>query len=190
MEDTKTLMKAAESPDDAGPRTLVHEIVQSRLPPQEKTFERIFNDIATTAGAAYETTSAVMRIAGFHIYNQPEILRRLRAELAAAPDRRWETLEKLPYLTAVIMEALRLAPGVATRNARVARNRDLAYGSWRIPAGTPVSMTLLLLHLDEDEYPDPRRFDPERWMDPSPWKTGGKTFAPFGKGTRNCVGMQ
>lgn len=190
MEDTKNFMKAAESPDDAGPRTLVHEIVQSRLPSQDKTFDRIFDDISTTTGAGFETTAAVMRIAGFHIYSQPRILQRLRAELAAAPDRRWETLEKLPYLTAIVMEALRLAPGIASRSARAARNKDLAYGSWRIPAGTPVGMTLLLIHLNEDEYPDPRRFDPERWMDPSPWRTGGKTFVPFSKGTRNCVGMQ
>ncbi|KAI0475699.1 cytochrome P450 [Xylariaceae sp. FL0804] len=195
MEDTKNYMKAAESLDDDGPRTLVHEIMQSRLPPSEKSFQRVFEDVSTTTGAGYETTAAVMRIATFHIYSDPQILQRLRAELAAAaaaPGRDdWKTLEQLPYLTAVIMEAMRLAPAIATRSARVAPDRDLVYADcWRIPAGTPVGMTLHLLHQNEAEYPEPRRFNPDRWMDPDPWQQlGKKTFVPFGRGTRNCVGM-
>lgn len=51
-------------------------------------------------------------------------------------------------------------------------------------------MTLHLLHQDEEDYPEPQRFNPDRWMDPDPWHLGNKTFVPFGKGKRNCVGMQ
>lgn len=190
MDDTKNFIRAAESPDDEGPRTLVHEIVQSRLPPPEKSFERIFDEVSTTTGAGYETTGFVMRIAIFHIYSNPKILQELRAELARAPDHVLETLEQLPYLTATIMEAMRLAPGIATRSARIAQDKDLIYADWRIPAGTPVGMTIHLLHQNEEEYPEPRRFNPDRWMDPSPWRLGEKTFVPFGKGRRNCIGMQ
>ncbi|KAI6086929.1 cytochrome P450 [Hypoxylon rubiginosum] len=189
MNDTKSLMKAAASPDDDGPRTLVHEIVQSKLPPQEKSFERIFEEVNTTTGAAYETTAAVIRIAAFHIYSDPKILQKLRAELAAAPDRDWKTLEQLPSLTAIIMEAMRLAPAMATRTARIAQDKDLVYGKWRIPAGTPVGMTQHLLNQNEEEYPEPKRFNPDRFMDPDPWHLGNKTFAPFGKGKRSCIGM-
>lgn len=183
-------MKAAISPDDNGPRTLVHEIVQSKLPAAEKSFERIFDDMSTTTGAGFETTAAVLRIAVFHIYSDPEILRRLRAEIAAAPSHDWKTLEQLPYLTAIIMEAMRLAPAIATRSARISQDKDLVYADWRIPAGTPVGMTLHLLHQNEEDYPEPQRFNPDRWMDPDPWHLGKKTFVPFGKGKRNCVGMQ
>lgn len=190
MNDTKNLMKAAVSPDDDGPRTLVHEIVQSRLPTPEKSFERIFDEISTTTGAGFETTAAVIRIAAFHIYSDRKILEKLRAELAATPNHNWETLEQLPYLTATIMEAMRLAPGIATRSARIAQDKDLIYASWRIPAGTPVGMTLLLLHQNEEEYEEPKRFNPDRWMDPDPWQLGKKTFVPFGKGTRDCIGRQ
>ncbi|KAI1850422.1 hypothetical protein JX266_004280 [Neoarthrinium moseri] len=189
MGDTKNFMKAAVSPDDDGPRTLVHEIVQSKLPPPEKSFERIFDEMSTTTGAGYETTAAVIRIAAFHIYSDPNILQKLRAELATAPDYDWRTLEQLPYLTAIIMEAMRLAPAIATRSARIAQDKELVYANWRIPAGTPVGMTLHLLHQNEEEYPEPERFNPDRWMDPSPWQLGNKTFVPFGKGKRNCIGM-
>ena len=191
MNDTRNFIKAASLPEnDDGPRTIVHEIVQSKLPPAEKSFARIFDDVSTTTGAGFETTAAVLRIAVFHIYSSPEILRRLRAELAAAPDRDCKTLEKLPYLTAIIMEAMRLAPAIATRSARVSQDKDLVYARWRIPAGTPVGMTIHLLHQNEAEYPEPEKFSPDRWMEPNPWQLGGKTFVPFGKGRRNCIGMQ
>lgn len=183
-------MKAAVSSDDDGPRTLVHEIMQSKLPPQERSLERVFDDINTTTGAGYETTAAVIRIAAFHIYSNPEILQKLRAELAAAPGHDWKTLEQLPYLTAIIMEAMRLAPALATRSARIAQDKDLVYADWRIPAGTPVGMTIHLLHQNEEEYQEPQRFDPDRFMDPNPWQLGKKNFVPFGKGKRNCLGMQ
>ncbi|KAI1768599.1 cytochrome P450 [Hypoxylon sp. FL1150] len=189
MNDTKNFMKAAVSPDDDGPRTLVHEIMQSRLPAPERSFERIFEEMSTTTGAGFETTAAVIRIAAFHIYSDPKILQKLRTELAAAPDHDWKTLEKLPYLTATIMESMRLAPALATRSARIAQEKDLIYADWRIPAGTPVGMTIHLLHQNEEEYPEPMRFNPDRFMDPNPWQLANRTFVPFGKGKRNCVGM-
>ncbi|KAI3340416.1 cytochrome P450 [Ustulina deusta] len=96
MNDTKNFMKAAASPDDDGPRTLVHEIVQSKLVPPDKSFERVFEEVSTTTGAGFETTAAVIRNAAFHIYSDPMILQKLRAELAAAPDHDCKTF--MPFV--------------------------------------------------------------------------------------------
>ncbi|KAI9166335.1 Trichodiene oxygenase [Paramyrothecium foliicola] len=126
--DAKTFMKAAGNPNDDGPRTLVHDLVQSKLPAAEKTFERIFDELSITTGAGFETTAAVLRIAAFHIYSDRKILQRLQDEIAAAPNREWKSIEQLPYLTAVIMESMRLAPALATRSARIAQDKDLFYG--------------------------------------------------------------
>ncbi|KAI0095562.1 cytochrome P450 [Nemania sp. FL0031] len=187
--DTKNLMEAAASPDDNSPRTLVHEIIQSKLAPSDKLLGRVFDEVSTTTGAGFETTAAVLRNAAFHIYSNPRILQRLRVELSTAPNHDCKTLEQLPYLTAIIMEAMRLSPALATRSARVAQDKDLVYANWRIPAGTPVGMTIHLLHQNEQQYPEPKLFNPDRWMDPNPWQLGNKTFVPFGKGKRNCLGM-
>lgn len=73
--------------------------------------------------------------------------------------------------------------------ARIAPDRDLVYGEWRISAGTPVGMTTLLMHTDKALYPDPKRFDPDRWMDLDARKKADKTYAPFSRGTRICLGM-
>lgn len=88
------------------------------------------------------------------------------------------------------MEGLRFSPGNATRMARIAPDRVLVYGGWHIPAVIPVGMTSILMHMDERVYPEPERFEPERWMDGEVRRKAEKTFAPFSRGSRNCGGMQ
>ncbi|KAI0428311.1 cytochrome P450 [Xylaria sp. FL1042] len=191
LEDTKRLVESANSPslDQDAEVSIVHEILESKLPPSEKTTERIFDDVSTITGAGFETTAGALRVALFHVFDNQEILQRLRAELATIDSRDLKVLEQLPYLKAVLMEGLRISPALGTRMARIAPDRDLLYKHWRIPAGTPVGMTLVLLHIDETLYPDPRRFDPDRWLSPDGQLESDKAFAPFLRGTRACLGM-
>ncbi|KAF4620123.1 hypothetical protein G7Y89_g14699 [Cudoniella acicularis] len=191
---TKELMAAATSPnpDEKTQRTIVHEIMDSGLPPSDKSFERVSGDLATVTSAGFETTSSALRLIFYHVFSKPEILQRLRAELATVRSSdgfEWRTLEQLPYLTSILMEGLRMSPGVVSRLARIAPDRDIIYKEGSIPAGTPVGMSILTLHMDETLYPDPRCFDPDRWMDLEVRKKADKVFAPFSKGTRMCIGM-
>lgn len=146
--------------------------------------------------AGFETTGSVLRLIFLHVYSSPEILGRLRAELisAAIPSDpsavEVSKLKQLPYMTAILMECIRLSPATSSRMQRFAPDRDLVYESWRIPAGTPVGMTLLLLHEDESLFPEPKRFLPERWVIPEARKKAEKTYAPFSRGTTVCLGMQ
>lgn len=191
MEDTKRLVASARSPspNENVTRNIVHEIIDSKLPAPEKTAGRIFDDVATITGAGFETVAGALRVALFHAFDNKDILQQLRAELATIDTHNLKALEQLPYLKAILMEGLRISPALGTRMARIAPDRDLFYEQWRIPAGTPVGMTLVLLHANESLYPDPRRFNPNRWMDPSGAQELDKTFAPFLRGTRSCLGM-
>jgi cytochrome P450 len=189
--------------------TVVDAILNSKLPVHEKTSARVFVEVSTVTGAGSETVASVLRFVLFHIYQQPAILQRLRTELASAqqqhgasdtqlqvPDLR--TLEQLPYLTAVLKEGMRLSPATAARMERVAKC-DLVYSgkgegngkrAWRIPAGTAVGMTLVLMHMDEEYFPEPRAFKPERWIDAETRARAERAYAPFSKGTRGCLGLQ
>lgn len=176
------------------PKTIVHTILGSNLPPDEKTVERINDEVGTITGAGFETAAQSMRTILYHLYSNPVTLAHLRSELAQAAEKHGSegnlplaVLEQLPLFTGCICEGLRLSPGLATRLARVAPDRDLFYGQWRIPVGTPVGMTVLLMHMDEKLYPQPHTFNPARWFDVG--KRSDKTFAPFSRGTRNCLGM-
>ncbi|KAF7924918.1 uncharacterized protein EAE98_007006 [Botrytis deweyae] len=159
--DTKELLAAIAlyDPDDKAPRTIVHEILYSKLPAKDKKFERVFDDVATVTGAGFETTASVLRLIIFHVFNNPEILDRLRN------------------------------PAIASRPARISPDRELTYRKWRIPSGTPIGMTTLLMYTDENLYPDPMHFNPERGMDIDVRRKHDKTYAPFSRGTRICLGM-
>lgn len=127
----------------------------------------------------------------------PSKLLRLRAELETVmldfkqmPSQ--ATLEKLPYLSAVIHEGLRLHGGIVARTQRLAPN-PLQYKQWTIPARTPLSCISAFVHFDPEIYPEPRAFKPERWLEVSPdgdrINQGLKRyFVAFGRGTRNCLG--
>ncbi|KAI1259383.1 cytochrome P450 [Xylariaceae sp. FL1019] len=189
--DTEQLMKEAES-STADHRNIVHEIVKSKLPPAEKSKRRILDDVSVVASAGIDTTAATLRLTLFNIYSNPMILDRLRVELASvcpAGDEvpELKVLEQLPFLTATITEGLRLSPAIGGRLGRVA-NRDLFYDGWRIPAGTPVSMTLVLMHTDSKMYEEPFLFRPERWMDSEAKSRTDSVYAPFSRGTRDCLG--
>lgn len=195
---TERLMADAEStsPEVEAQHTMVHEILGSSLSSHDKSLQRVFEDVTSVSGAGFETSGSVLRLLSFHVFSKPEILQRLRDELESVGSSRsnvikLKTLEQLPFFTSTIKEALRLSPGVATRMARIAPDRDLFYKSWKIPAGTPVGMTTVLMHTDEKIYPNPYPFQPERWIERSSIrKTADQPYAPFGRGTRMCLGMQ
>lgn len=142
-------------------------------------------------GAGSDTTGIALTVITFHILNDPTILAKLKEELIGAlPDPQtrpaWSELEKLPYLSAVIKEGIRLAHGTSNRLPRVSRN-SIEYGDWIIPSNTPVSMSPMLVHENEAIFPSHREFKPERWLEPG-WNLD-KYLMTFGKGPRACLGM-
>ena len=108
----------------------------------------------------------------------------------------WAELERLPYLTAVIKEALRLSFGVAQRLPRISRHKHIQYGAYSIPPGTPFSMSSYIQHTSS-VYTDPFTFDPDRWLTMTKVasapgreeKSLDRFFVPFSKGTRWCLGQ-
>ncbi|KAI0503214.1 trichodiene oxygenase [Xylaria bambusicola] len=191
-QDTESQVKLATSPTMKGkkmtPRTIVNDILDSKLQPSDKTAQRIYEDVSTICNAAFETTANVLRLILFHVYSNPVILQQLRAELKSIRTSDLKTLEQLPYLAAVLKEGLRLGGGLSTRLQRISE-KDLFYGEWRIPAGHPVGMTPFLLHTDDQVHCNAHDFIPARWIDVNRRKQSEAAFVPFSKGSRICLGM-
>jgi cytochrome P450 len=146
-----------------------------------------------TAGTL--TTSWTLSLAMYYLLTTPSILQKLKTELDTAipnPSKSppLATVDNLPYLTAVVQEAIRLGYGGSGRITNIAPDETMTLKSggkeWIIPAGTPTSMTIMLLHHDENIFPDSRAFRPERWLE-NPRLD--KHLYSFGKGTRQCVGI-
>jgi cytochrome P450 len=185
----------------ASPPNLIDAILSaSTLPPADRSVSRIHNEIGPTTGGGFETTAQTLRAVIYHVYSKSSVLYRLRAELKLlSPTGNWTLtqLTQLPYLTAVLKEGLRLTPGIGTRMARVSDqsllyNGDKSPKAWSIPAGTPVGMTTLFMHLDEEIFPEGSNFKPERWLgvDDDDKKWLESHFHPFSRGTRMCLGIQ
>ncbi len=177
---------------------IFHEILQSKLPESDKTVSHLREEAFTIIGAGTVTTARVLSVLIYYLIASPRILTKLKAELKSAitdPDRSLpiEVLENLPYLVAVVKEALRLGDGVATRLQRVSPEKPMLFidrfGSdkeYLIPPQTPVGMTGLHIHNDESIFPDAKSFIPERWIE----NPGLSRFLlSFSKGSRNCIGI-
>jgi cytochrome P450 len=138
------------------------------------------------------TTSWALSVASFHIINDAQISRKLKEELVAAGSTPtttldWHKLEQLPYLNGCVHEAVRLAHGITTRSPRLAPDIELKYGSWVIPRSTPVSMTNVDILMNENIFPNPKAFIPERWIkNPNL----DRYFVSFSKGSRACLGIK
>ena len=132
----------------------------------------------------------------FQLLANPDKLRKLKDELAAAlPDPNTVPssveLERLPYLSAVIQEGLRLHPPGTARLQRICPDAALVYRDrsmnkdWSIPAGTAVSMDVRTMNMNSIIFPEPNDFLPDRWIN-NPGLD--KHLMTFGKGARMCVG--
>jgi cytochrome P450 len=86
------------------------------------------------------------------------------------------------YIEAVVKETLRLCPAVPVVMRRLAEPMHL--GGYTLAADTIVAPCVFLMHRRGDIYPEPRRFQPERFLDRA---AGTYTWIPFGGGVRRCV---
>jgi len=103
---------------------------------------------------------------------------------------RLETLEKLPFLTACIKEALRMAPTSTSELSRVVPKHGATIGGEQIPGNTIVSMGVLFAMKHADAFPEPDNFMPQRWLNLADGvNESNKYFVPFSKGPRSCLGL-
>jgi cytochrome P450 len=130
-----------------------------------------------------------MGIAAYYLLANPHMLAKVRDELQTLPeDPTLPQLTNLPYLSAVINEAHRLSFGVVKRQSRTASHETLTYEQYIFPPGTWLSTLSYCTHTNENIFPDPEKFDPERWLGPEGAER--KRYQQvFGKGHRKCVGM-
>ncbi|KAK3331800.1 cytochrome P450 [Cercophora scortea] len=152
------------------------------------------DDAFIFTGAAADTVGNTLLVASCHILTDPDIYSRLRGELLDAfPDPsirgKWTEYEKLPYLTALIKESMRLSFGVICRLPRCAGASGATLQGYFIPPGYAVGMSAYMMHRNPEVFPDPDKFDPARWLaSPEEVRAREKCLVPFSRGSRMCIG--
>lgn len=145
------------------------------------------DQVVSLIAAGYDTTSAAAGWAVHELMTNPGAWDRAADEVAAVVGTerlRLRHLTDLVHLDRVVRETLRLWPaGFAVARRCIA---DVEVAGHRISAGSMVAYSAYVTHRLADLWPDPDRFDPDRWIDadPDPY-----AFVPFGGGYRRCLGF-
>jgi cytochrome P450 len=147
----------------------------------ERSDAEILQQLRTLLVSGHETSATTLAWALLHIHAEEDVRRKLLDELSGT--RAPEELPKLPYLNAVIAETLRMHPTVSI----VVRQLNYPVSVWNTEqsAGEVIGVALPALHADPVVWPDPDRFDPERFLTSRP---SAAEYSPFGYGHRRCPG--
>lgn len=146
--------------------------------------QELRDELMTLLVAGHETTATAIAWSLYWVHRQPEVRSRLMQELQTANLDDPVALTRLPYLTAVCNETLRIYPvGMLTFPRRV--EQPFTLQGHDFSPGEVVVGSIYLLHHRPDLYPSPDQFRPERFLER---QYGPFEFMPFGSGARRCVG--
>jgi cytochrome P450 len=139
--------------------------------------------------AGHETIANALSWAFYLLSQHPEVADRLGAELDAALDGRAPTMADLPnlcYAEMVFAETMRLYPPAWVIGRRALTPFEA--GGYQLPAGSVALASQWVMHHDPRYFPDPYRFDPERWLPEAKAARPKFSYFPFGGGPRTCIG--
>ncbi|KAK1140845.1 hypothetical protein N8T08_009842 [Aspergillus melleus] len=187
--------KEARRTENVKELPVFHRLADPKVPAAERTPQRLQDERILLLLAGTDTTAIALTTATFRVFDNEQVLQRLQAEVQDAIPTPTSPasvlqLEKLPYLTAVIYESLRLSYGPVMRLPRVVPTEALQYGDYVIPSWTPMSSISYFIHRDLILFPEPSSFKPERWLQDHEQTDHLKRYiVNFSKSSRVCLGM-
>ncbi|CAO1310534.1 unnamed protein product [Diamesa serratosioi] len=163
------------------------------------TEDMLIAQAAIFYAAGYETSSSTQTFALYETVKQAFIQNRLREEIKqmlmkTGGQVTYESVmnnNEMPYLHQIILETLRLYPVIPFLDREcVAINgyTSDAFNNFTIPHKMPILIPIFGIQRDEKYFPDPLKFDPERFAPNNKQNIVDYSFIPFGSGSRNCVG--
>ncbi|KAK0210181.1 cytochrome P450 [Desarmillaria ectypa] len=204
---------------DPGSLDAIHDTIYNYLLSPEKlksqqvpSKKSLLDEAQNLLFAGTDTTSNAMTVGFFHVLNDPAIHAKLTSEIIVAwpieeSSVSYEVLEKLPYMAAVLKEALRMSAGVPISMPRVVDTPTYIDGV-EVPTGvrqtflitsaaailfffsikTAVGVGCTFVLMNKEIFPQPHSFRPERWLQQDS-QSLEKYLVPFSRGPRSCIGI-
>ncbi|KAF3033406.1 hypothetical protein E8E12_000483 [Didymella heteroderae] len=181
-------VRATRAAQAGGNKTLFSRMVLDDKNAQDVPDSLIVQEAANVITAGTDTTAMTLTYLVYTVLKHEEVEQKLIRELTALPpDPEFDQLNKLSYLQNVIQEVMRLHPAVPGSLPRIVPAGGGRLGKYTIPAGTQVSTQAWTLQRDGAVFPDPLKFDPDRWNDPTPAMK--EHMLVFGGSARICLGQ-
>lgn len=147
------------------------------------------DEIITIFLAGYETVANALTWTWYLLSENPSTAQRMQSEIAAVLRGQPATIEAMPqlrYTEMVFAESMRLYPPAWAMGRQATTTVEM--GPYRFPAGTYFFFSQYVLQRSEEFYPDPLRFDPERFTPEQKATRPRFAYFPFGGGPRQCIG--
>jgi cytochrome P450 len=153
---------------------------------EKMTDRQVRDEVITIFSAGHETTANLLSWTLYLLARHPDVLAKLHQELdgllrGKIPDA--EDLQLLAYTRAILNESMRLRPPAGILLRKV--NKDTEVDGYFLRAGRPAIFSIFNLHHHADFWPQPEKFDPERFLTSQNRRF---SFMPFGTGERICIG--
>ena len=151
--------------------------------------KQLRDEVMTFLLAGHETTALTLSWTWHLLAQNPEVEEQLHAELERVLGGRvpeFSDLPRLSYTERVIKESMRLYPPAWSLARTVVKDFELR--GYKIPASANVVMSPWIMHHHPGYFPDPWKFDPDRWLPDRAQKLPRFAYFPFGGGPRQCIG--
>ena len=153
------------------------------------TDKQVRDEAMTIFLAGHETTANALTWTWYLLSQTPDVERKLHEEVDRVLGGHLATVadvDRLPYTTRVVTEAMRLYPPAWLVGRRAVNEYRL--GGYYVPPRSILVMSQWVVHRDARHYPDPLRFDPDRWTPEFRASLPRFAYFPFGGGPRQCIG--
>lgn len=148
--------------------------------------------------AGFETSATMLTFTAYEIAINPDVQQKLFEEISKVNENysgksvTYDMIQKMKYLDQVVSETLRMYPAAVMIDRLCVKDYILNDGdklNFKIEKGSAILFSTYSIQRDPKYYPNPNRFDPERFNDENKKNIIPGTYVPFGVGPRNCIGM-
>ncbi|GFT86254.1 cytochrome P450 4V2 [Nephila pilipes] len=178
--------------DESHRKSLVNLLLEHHFQTNDLSDEDIGDELLSFFIAGHDTTSAAVSWTLYLLGLYPDIQNKVHEELDSIfggdvqrPATEYD-LKEMKYLKCIIKETLRMYPPVSLVERCVTRDTTLC--GYQIPKGATCLIIPFILHRDEDMFPNPEIFDPDRFLPENSLTRHPFAYIPFSAGPRNCLG--
>ncbi|PHN05957.1 cytochrome P450 [Flavilitoribacter nigricans] len=153
------------------------------------TDQQLLEECLILLVAGHETTANAMAWAWYLLGRHPEAVDKLRTEIGSVLGKKapgFDTLPQLEYVNSVLQEVMRLYPPAWILD-RIPIEDD-EFEGLSLPKGRIIGLYIYGIHHDPQYWPEPEKFDPDRFTKDATRQRPSFAYLPFGGGPRLCIG--